>query len=75
MSYLHERRRRLGGYMPSRKAPAERRSRRRRSSICKESLEGSAGREVSSTMALRARADAADEASGDRQARGADHSR
>src|ERR1035438_420217 len=51
MSSLHERRRLLGGYMPSRKVPA--------SSIVappleylKESLEGSAGREVSSTMAM-----------------------
>src|ERR1017187_10467395 len=51
MSYLHERRRLLGGYMPSRKVPA--------SSVVapsleylKESLEGSAGREVSSTMAM-----------------------
>jgi pyruvate dehydrogenase E1 component len=51
MSYLHERRRVLGGYMPSRKVPA--------SEITappieffKESLEGSGGREVSSTMAL-----------------------
>src|ERR1017187_5774437 len=50
MSYLHERRRLLGGYMPSRKVPA--------SNVVapsleylKESLEGSAGREVSSTMA------------------------
>jgi pyruvate dehydrogenase E1 component len=51
MSYLHERRRVLGGYMPKRKTPA--------SGITappleylKESLEGSAGREVSSTMAM-----------------------
>src|SRR5947209_13868586 len=51
ISYMHERRRLLGGYMPSRNVPA--------SGIVappleylKESLEGSAGREVSSTMAL-----------------------
>ncbi|MBS1854853.1 MAG: pyruvate dehydrogenase (acetyl-transferring), homodimeric type [Acidobacteria bacterium] len=51
MAYLHERRRQLGGYMPKRAVP--------KSTIVappleymKESLEGSAGREVSSTMAL-----------------------
>ena len=51
MAYLHEQRRRLGGYVPFRKVAA--------SAIeappleyLKESLEGSAGREVSSTMAL-----------------------
>ncbi|HUP03707.1 MAG TPA: pyruvate dehydrogenase (acetyl-transferring), homodimeric type [Bryobacteraceae bacterium] len=51
MSYLHERRRLLGGYMPSRTAGP--------STIqapplgyMKESLEGSSGREVSSTMAF-----------------------
>jgi pyruvate dehydrogenase E1 component len=51
ISYLHERRRQLGGYMPKRITPP--------SSVVtppldyfKESLEGSAGREVSSTMAL-----------------------
>src|SRR5206468_2487311 len=51
MAYLQERRRILGGYMPARTVPA--------SNIVappitylKESLEGSAGREVSSTMAL-----------------------
>jgi pyruvate dehydrogenase E1 component len=51
MAYLHERRRLLGGYVPFRKAEA--------STIeappleyLKESLEGSAGREVSSTMAF-----------------------
>jgi pyruvate dehydrogenase E1 component len=51
MAYLHERRRQLGGYMPSRSVPA--------TTIeapplehFKESLEGSAGREVSSTMAF-----------------------
>jgi pyruvate dehydrogenase E1 component len=51
MSYLHERRRQLGGYMPFRNAaagslqapPLE---------YMKESLEGSNGREVSSTMAF-----------------------
>jgi pyruvate dehydrogenase E1 component len=51
IAYLHERRRQLGGYMPTRSVPP--------SSIqappleyLKESLEGSSGREVSSTMAL-----------------------
>ena len=51
MAYLHERRRQLGGYMPARKLP--------KSTIVappldlfKESLEGSGGREVSSTMAF-----------------------
>ena len=51
MAYLHEQRRRLGGYVPFRKVAA--------SAIeappleyLKESLEGSAGREVSSTMAF-----------------------
>jgi pyruvate dehydrogenase E1 component len=51
MAYLHDRRRRLGGYMPSRTAAA--------ASVeappldyLKESLEGSSGREVSSTMAF-----------------------
>src|SRR3954463_6514886 len=51
MAYLHERRRVLGGYMPTREVAA--------SSIqappveyFKESLEGSGGREVSSTMAM-----------------------
>jgi pyruvate dehydrogenase E1 component len=51
IAYLHERRRLLGGYVPSRKAAAP--------SVeappleyLKESLEGSAGREVSSTMAF-----------------------
>ena len=51
MAYLHERRRRLGGYMPAGAAgagvieapPLE---------YLKESLEGSGGREVSSTMAF-----------------------
>jgi pyruvate dehydrogenase E1 component len=51
ISYLHERRRQLGGYMPARKPstavitapPVE---------YFKESLEGSGGREVSSTMAM-----------------------
>ena len=33
MAYLHERRRQLGGYMPTRKAPPEPRSKRRRSII------------------------------------------
>jgi pyruvate dehydrogenase E1 component len=51
IAYMHELRRQLGGYMPSRRPPA--------SSIeappleyLKESLEGSGGREVSSTMAF-----------------------
>ncbi len=51
MSYMHERRRILGGYMPYRTVPA--------TAIeappleyLKEALEGSAGREVSSTMAF-----------------------
>ena len=51
MAYLHEQRRRLGGYMPHRIAAA--------ASVeappldyLKESLEGSSGREVSSTMAF-----------------------
>ncbi len=51
MAYLHERRRLLGGYIPSRSAAA--------ASVeappldyLKESLEGSSGREVSSTMAF-----------------------
>jgi pyruvate dehydrogenase E1 component len=51
MAYLHEQRRRLGGYMPHRVAGA--------ASVeappldyLKESLEGSSGREVSSTMAF-----------------------
>jgi pyruvate dehydrogenase E1 component len=51
IAYLHERRRQLGGYMPRRsgavakiQAPAL--------ETLKESLEGSAGREVSSTMAF-----------------------
>ena len=52
MAYLHERRRLLGGYMPSRTVPRQHRLKRRRWSIMKESLEGSAGREVSSTMAF-----------------------
>jgi pyruvate dehydrogenase E1 component len=51
MSYLHERRRQLGGYLPSRKAP-ETRIEAPPLAYLKESLEGSAGREVSSTMAF-----------------------
>ena len=51
IAYLHERRRQLGGYLPSRssavaKIPAP------SLDTFKESLEGSAGREVSSTMAF-----------------------
>jgi len=51
VSYLHERRRILGGYMPSR--PTETPKLETPSlDYLKESLEGSGGREVSSTMAL-----------------------
>ena len=51
MSYLHERRRLLGGYMPSRTVPASKVV-APPLEFMKESLEGSAGREVSSTMAM-----------------------
>jgi pyruvate dehydrogenase E1 component len=51
MAYLHERRRRLGGYMPSRSAVATR-IEAPPLDYLKESLEGSSGREVSSTMAF-----------------------
>jgi pyruvate dehydrogenase E1 component len=51
MAYLHERRRQLGGYMPSRKVPPSR-IEAPPLDYLKESLEGSAGREVSSTMAF-----------------------
>ena len=51
IAYLQERRRLLGGYLPSRSVP---RSRLKAPplSLLKESIEGSGGREVSSTMAL-----------------------
>jgi pyruvate dehydrogenase E1 component len=51
MAYLHEQRRRLGGYMPSRSVVAER-IEAPPLDYLKESLEGSSGREVSSTMAF-----------------------
>ena len=51
MSYLHERRRQLGGYMPNRKVPPSQ-IEAPPLEYLKESLEGSAGREVSSTMAF-----------------------
>ena len=51
MSYLHERRRILGGYIPTRTTPAGK-LHAPPLDYFKESLEGSAGREVSSTMAF-----------------------
>ncbi|MGD0670354.1 MAG: pyruvate dehydrogenase (acetyl-transferring), homodimeric type [Bryobacteraceae bacterium] len=51
MAYMHERRRLLGGYMPSRTVPPSQ-VEAPPLEYLKESLEGSAGREVSSTMAL-----------------------
>ena len=51
MAYMHERRRLLGGYVPSRTVPP-RQMEAPPLEYLKESLEGSAGREVSSTMAL-----------------------
>jgi pyruvate dehydrogenase E1 component len=51
MAYLHERRRVLGGYMPARPTTTETLA-APPIEFFKESLEGSAGREVSSTMAL-----------------------
>jgi pyruvate dehydrogenase E1 component len=51
MAYMHERRRLLGGYMPSRTVPPSQ-IEAPPLEYFKESLEGSAGREVSSTMAL-----------------------
>ncbi len=51
MAYLHERRRLLGGYMPSRTVPASQLE-APPLEYMKESLEGSGGREVSSTMAF-----------------------
>ncbi|MGO9232053.1 MAG: pyruvate dehydrogenase (acetyl-transferring), homodimeric type, partial [Bryobacteraceae bacterium] len=51
IAYLHERRRLLGGYVPSRTVP-QGQVQAPPLEYLKESLEGSAGREVSSTMAL-----------------------
>jgi pyruvate dehydrogenase E1 component len=51
IAYMHERRRLLGGYLPSRTVPP-RQIETPPLEYLKESLEGSAGREVSSTMAL-----------------------
>jgi len=51
MAYMHERRRLLGGYLPHRTVPP-RQIEAPPLEYLKESLEGSAGREVSSTMAL-----------------------
>jgi len=51
IAYMHERRRLLGGYVPSRTVPP-RQIEAPPLEYLKESLEGSAGREVSSTMAL-----------------------
>jgi pyruvate dehydrogenase E1 component len=51
ISYLHERRRQLGGYMPSRKVPPTR-IEAPPLEYFKEVLEGSAGREAMSTAAL-----------------------
>src|ERR1022692_4187363 len=51
MSYLHERRRILGGYIPTRPTTADK-LHTPPLEYLKESLEGSAGREVSSTMAF-----------------------
>jgi pyruvate dehydrogenase E1 component len=53
MAYMHERRRQLGGYTPTRKpAPQSQRIQAPPLDYFKESLEGSAGREVSSSMAF-----------------------
>jgi pyruvate dehydrogenase E1 component len=51
MAYLHERRRQLGGYMPSRVVAASK-IEAPPLEFFKESVEGSGGREVSSTMAF-----------------------
>ncbi len=51
IAYMHERRRLLGGYMPRRAVPPSQ-IEAPPLEYLKESLEGSAGREVSSTMAL-----------------------
>jgi pyruvate dehydrogenase E1 component len=52
IAYLHERRRLLGGYMPSRPVKMSEKIEAPPLEHMKESLEGSAGREVSSTMAF-----------------------
>ena len=52
IAYMHERRRLLGGYMPSRPVKMSERIEAPPLEHMKESLEGSAGREVSSTMAF-----------------------
>ncbi len=52
IAYLHERRRLLGGYMPTRPHSMMERVEAPPLELMKESLEGSAGREVSSTMAF-----------------------
>jgi pyruvate dehydrogenase E1 component len=52
IAYLHERRRLLGGYMPTRPVKMSERIEAPPIEYMKESLEGSAGREVSSTMAF-----------------------
>jgi pyruvate dehydrogenase E1 component len=51
IAYMQERRRQLGGYMPSRTVPPSQ-IKAPPLEILKESLEGSSGREVSSTMAF-----------------------
>jgi pyruvate dehydrogenase E1 component len=51
MAYMHERRRQLGGYMPARTVPPSKITAPPLETL-KESLEGSGGREVSSTMAF-----------------------
>src|SRR5215831_10324566 len=51
IAYLHERRRLLGGYMPARN-PSKSAIQAPALEFFKESLDGSAGREVSSTMAM-----------------------
>jgi pyruvate dehydrogenase E1 component len=51
IAYLHERRRQLGGYMPARTVPKSKIT-TPPLEVLKESLEGSGGREVSSTMAF-----------------------
>ncbi len=51
IAYMHERRRLLGGYMPSRTVP-QTQIQAPPLDYLKESLEGSSGREVSSTMAF-----------------------
>ncbi|HLH18300.1 MAG TPA: pyruvate dehydrogenase (acetyl-transferring), homodimeric type [Bryobacteraceae bacterium] len=52
IAYLHERRRLLGGYMPSRPLAMPEKVEAPPLEYLKESLEGSSGREVSSTMAF-----------------------